>query len=138
MIWALLAILGVPLWLVVGLLVGVMLSRRSFQRQEGVFTLKARSEGATKWPRGLIYGRQVRDVLVTTRGAALLRTEFHAVDHVADLALDDQPKKPADAVGRLLTLDDGTCLEVAVSSQDASRLDALSRPRQSLSPEGSA
>jgi hypothetical protein len=129
-IWALLAILGVPLWLVVGLLVGVILSRRSFQRQGGVFTLKARSEGAAKWPRGLIYGRQVRDVLVTTRGAALLRTEFNAVDQVADLALDDRPKKPADAVGRLVTLADGTRLEVAVSGHDAAHVDALALARQ--------
>ncbi|MDH4104342.1 MAG: hypothetical protein OEV29_13340 [Thermoleophilia bacterium] len=102
-----------------------------------MFALAARSEGATKWPRGLVYGRQVRDVLVVNRGAALLRTEFHVVDQVADLALGAEPKKLGDAAGRLLTLDDGTRLEVAVSSQDASRLDALSRPRQTLSPEGS-
>jgi len=127
MIWALLAILGVPLWLIVGLLVGVILSRRSFQRQEGVFALKARPEGAEKWTRGVIYGRQVRDVLVTTRGAALLRTEFHAVDAVADLALDGRPKKPADAVGRLVTLADGSRLEVAVSEHDVAYIDGLAR-----------
>lgn len=125
------------MWLVVGILVSVVLSRRNFRNQEGVFALAARSEGATKWPRGLVYGRQVRDVLVVNRGAALLRTEFHVVDQVADLALGAEPKKLGDAAGRLLTLDDGTRLEVAVSSQDASRLDALSRPRQTLSPEGS-
>lgn len=130
MIWALLAILGVPLWLIVGLLAGVVLSRRNFRRQDGVFALKVRSEGAAKWPRTLIYGRQVRDVLVTTRGAALLRTEFHAVDEVADLALADRPKKPTVAVGRLVTLADGTRLEVAVSGRDAAHVDALALARQ--------
>jgi hypothetical protein len=127
MIWALLAILGVPIWLVVGILIGVVSSRRRFQREDDVFPLKARPEGASKWPRGLVFGRQVRDVLVTNRGAALLRTEFHAVDEVAHLTLDDRPKKPADAVGRLVTLADGSRLEVAVSAHDAEHIDSLAQ-----------
>ena len=137
MIWALLAILGVPLWLVVGILVGVVLSRRNFRRQDGVFALAARSAGAAKWPRSRIYGRQVRDVLVVNRGAALLRTEFYVVDAVADLALGAAPKKLPEAVGRLLTLDDGTSLEVAVARQDVARLDALRRTQPTSPSEGS-
>ncbi len=54
---------------------------------------------------------------------------FHAVDAVDDLALDEKPKKPADAVGRLVTLSDGTRLEIAVSENDAMHLDALAQPR---------
>jgi hypothetical protein len=67
----------------------------------------------------------VRDVLVATLGAALLRTEFQTVDRVADLALDDRSKKPAHAVGRLVTLADGARLEVAVSGRDATHVDTL-------------
>ena len=137
MIWALLAILGVPLWLVVGVLVSVAMSRRNFRRQDDVFAAAVRSNGAAKWPRGLVYGRQVRDVLVVNRGAALLRTEFYVVDDVADIALKAAPSRLPDAVGRLVTLDDGTRLEVAVSRQDVSRLDALSRTQQTISPESS-
>jgi hypothetical protein len=102
MLWALVAILGVPIWLVVGVLVGVVLSRRNFQRDDGVFAFNVRPERAPKWPRQVVYGRRVRDVLVTNRGAALVRTEFHAVDAVADLELDDPPRKPAESCrGRL-------------------------------------
>jgi hypothetical protein len=131
MLWALLAILGVPIWLVVGVLVGVGLSRRNYQREEGVFAFNVRPEGASTWPRQLAYGRHVRDVLVTNRGAALVRTEFHAVDDVVDLVLDDPPKKPADAVGRLVTIADGSRLEVAVSESDAEHIDALAQTRSS-------
>jgi len=103
------------------------LSRRNFQREDGVFAFNVRPEGAPKWPRQVVYGRQVRDVLVTNRGAALVRTEFHAVDDVAALVLDDPPRKPADAVGRLVTVADGSRLEVAVSEADVGHVDALAR-----------
>ena len=133
MLWALLAILGVPIWLVVGVLVGVVLSRRNFQREDGVFAFNVRAEGASKWPRQVVYGRQVRDVLVTNRGAALVRTEFHAVDDVAGLEwLNGPPKKPADAVGRLVTLADGRRVEVAVSAHDVGHVDALARARTAI------
>ena len=97
MLWALLALLGVPIWLVVGGLVGVVLSRRNFRREDGVFAFNVRPEGASKWPRQVVYGRQVRDVLVTNRGAALVRTEFHAVDGVAQRR---NPFGRAERVGR--------------------------------------
>ena len=109
-----------------------MLSRRNFQGQDGVFAFNVRPEGASTWPRQLAYGRHVRDVLVTNRGAALVRTEFHAVDDVVDLVLHDPPKKPADAVGRLVTVADGRRLEVAVSKSDAKHIDALAEARSSI------
>jgi hypothetical protein len=139
MIWVLLAMLGVPIWLVVGALVGVALSRRSFRRKDGVFAFNVRDEGASKWPRRVVHGRQIRDVLVTNRGAALLRTEFRAVDDVAELTLDDEPRRPADAVGRLVSLSDGDRLEVAVSSDDAHFIDSLARARNAtVDRDGSA
>jgi hypothetical protein len=130
--WALLGILEVPIWLIVGVIFSVLLSRRNFQGQDGVFAFNVRPEGASKWPRQLVYGRHVRDVLVTNRGAALVRTEFHAVDDVVDLVLHDPPKKPADAVGRLVTVADGRRLEVAVSKSDAEHIDALAEARSSI------
>ena len=101
-----------------------------------MFAFNIRPEGESKWPRGVVYGRQVRDVLVTNRGAALLRTEFHAVDDVADLVLHDPPRKPVDAVGRLVTVADGKRLEVAVSESGAEYVDALAIARGKS--EGSA
>ena len=56
----------------------------------------------------------------------------HAVDDVVDLVLHDPPKKPAGAVGRLVTVADGRRLEVAVSKSDAEHIDALAEARSSI------
>ena len=125
MIWALLAILGVPIWLIVGILIGIWLTRRPFRQQPGVFVVAVRANIGEKWPRQPTYGRLVHDVLVLNRGAALLRTEIRAIEAVDQLDIGDGPKKPADAVGRLVTLDDGTRLELALANTDATRLDAV-------------
>ena len=82
MIWALLAILGVPIWLVVGVLVGIGLSRRAFKQQPGVFEINIRSADAEKWPRRPCYGRVVSDVLVLNRGLALLRNVSRGMRHL--------------------------------------------------------
>jgi len=42
MIWALLAILGVPIWLIVGALIGGNMARRRFINTPGVFPLRVR------------------------------------------------------------------------------------------------
>ena len=42
MIWVLLAALGVPLWIVVGVLMGALWSRRRFKREPGAFAAKLR------------------------------------------------------------------------------------------------
>ena len=125
MIWALLALLGIPIWFIVGFLVGILVSRRKFKQHPDVFVIAVRAENADKWPRQPSYGRLVRDVLVLNRGAALLRTEVHAVDSVSPLDIGDGPKHPVDALGRLLTFDDGTRREVAVAGSEASRLDTV-------------
>lgn len=130
MIWALLALLGIPIWLIVGLLIGVGMSRRAFKQQPGVFELVVRAENAEKWARSTSYGRVVNDVLIINRGAALLRTEINAVEAVSEFDIGDGPKKPADATGRLLTFYDGSHHEVAVSREDAERLDAIATRRR--------
>jgi hypothetical protein len=124
-IWALLALLGIPIWLIVGMLVGIVLTRRAFKQQPGIFAVAVRRENADKWPRQPTYGRLVHDVLVLNRGAAFLRVEIHAIAAVEQLDIGDMPKKPAAAVGRLVTLDDGTRLELALADADATRLDAV-------------
>jgi hypothetical protein len=120
---ALLAVLGIPIWLVVGVLIAVWQVRRTLKQQPGVFEVLVRAEDSDKWPRELSYGRVVRDVLVLYRGVALLRVEVLALDAVSELDLGEAPKKPADAVGRLLTFEDGTRRAVAVAAIDAVKLD---------------
>ena len=119
------AILGVPIWFIVGFLLAVLLTRRRFKQQPDVFVIAVRAENSDKWPRQLAYGRRVRDVLVLNRGLALLRTEINAIDSVSPLEIGDGPRHTADALGRIVTFDDGTRCEVAVARRDAERLDAV-------------
>ena len=80
MVWALLALLGVPIWLVVGGLGAALWSRRSFSRQPGAFPAKVRGSSQGGWPRRKVFSRVVRDVLVLNSGLALVRTSVLAVD----------------------------------------------------------
>jgi hypothetical protein len=123
MIWALLAILGVPIWLIVGALIAIWQIRRTVKRQPGVFEVSARTAGADKWPRQPSYARVIRDVLVLIRGVALLRVEVNPLDAVIEFDLDETPRKPADAVGRLITFEDGTQREIAVAADHVGELD---------------
>ncbi|MDH4307466.1 MAG: hypothetical protein OEX04_08290 [Acidimicrobiia bacterium] len=128
MIWILLATLGIPIWLIVGALIAVWQIRRTVKRQPGVFEVSVRTAGADKWPRQPSYARVIRDVLVLTRGVALLRAEVHPVDAVTEFDLDAAPRKPADAVGRLVTFEDGTQREIAVAADHVNELDRAARP----------
>jgi len=128
MIWALLAILGVPIWLIVGALIAIWQIRRTIKRQPGVFEVSVRTAGADKWPRLPSCARVIRDVLVLNSGVALLRTEIHPVDAVSEFDLDETPRKPADAVGRLVTFGDGTRREVAVAADQVGELDRAAGP----------
>lgn len=127
MIWAFLALLGVPSWLILGALVTVFLNRRAFKRRDGIFALAIREPGAGRWPRTVAYGRAVRGVLVVNRGAALVRTTIYEVDDAVERSFESLPKRPPDARTWLLTLADGSALEVAAAAGDAPRLAALRR-----------
>ncbi len=128
MIWALLVLLGIPIWLIVGALIAIWQIRRTVKRQPGVFEVSVRTVGADKWPRQPSYARVVRDVLVLNRGVALLRAEVHPVDAVIEFDLDETPRKPADAVGRRVTFEDGTQLEIAVAADHVGELDRAPKP----------
>lgn len=119
MIWALLAILGVPIWLIVGALASVLWSRRKFRQTPGVFACKVRivsgSDGPEKWTRSTAYARWVHDVLLVHAGLGLVKYEALPVAGV------DGPAPPApavklkggDPVSIRLRLDDGSIAEVA-------------------------
>jgi len=129
-IWALLVLLGVPIWLIVGVLISVWYSRRHFRAQDGVFVLSIRAHGEQRWPRTPAYGRCLGGIIVVNRGVALLRTSINEVVRVDELEIDQPPRKPSNAVGRLVTLADGSLIDVAVAEADSTRLDALVPPRR--------
>lgn len=75
MIWALLAILGVPIWLIVGALIAGYANRRHFQKSPGVFPLRMRTPPGEdgKWS-GKQHARWVHDVVLVNKGFAKVRT----------------------------------------------------------------
>lgn len=118
MIWAALAMLGVPIWLVVGALAGAVFSRHHFKAEPGVVPLLFREAG-DKWPRRLAYGRYVHNVLIVNHGLAQIRTSVHVVEHVDRLDLGDTTFKHIDdAIAFALRLDNGSDYELALERAD--------------------
>jgi len=118
MIWALLALLGVPIWLIVGALITAAVSRRRFQRSEGVFPIRIRAASDTKFQRKA-HGRWVHDVLIVNKGLALVLTNPYGIqslgpnqDNAASIkGLGDNP-----LVFDIRT-DDGTSLVMAIPAE---------------------
>jgi hypothetical protein len=122
---ALLALLGVDLWVILVLLVGTLSRRRWVARQPGAFKGAIRvthgpaSGRKAKWQGG--YGRWVRDILVWTRAPFLFRNELILVQGLAGSPRSVSTKE----VKRLgkqpivvpLSVDEGGQIEVAVSAE---------------------
>jgi hypothetical protein len=129
MLIALLAVLGVDLWVIVALLALVLARKRWVSRQPGAFKGAIRVvEGGvpglgTRWKRG--YGRWVRDILVWTKTPFLLRNELVAADALGG---DPRAAKPGE-VKRLgkqptvvpLLAEGGARLEIAVAANGRDR-----------------
>src|SRR5580700_9173619 len=87
MLIALLAVLGVNLWVIVALLAVVLTRKRWVSHQPGAFKGAIRViEGDVpglrpRWKRG--YGRWVRDILVWTKAPLLFRNELVLADGLA-------------------------------------------------------
>jgi hypothetical protein len=126
MIWALLALLGVPIWLIVSALGGVFWSRRSFRQMPGVFKVATRDAGATGWKRTATgHARCISNVLVINVGLALIRTRIHEVRQVEAVDLDASPRGFDTPHARRLLLDDGSAIEVAAEADQIAELDSL-------------
>ena len=121
MIWILLAALGIPLWMVAGMIVGTMLSRRSFKRVPGVFPAKLRTISGevellkSTWPRRLSYVLWVHDVLLVQRGIALVRTRALPVARVTgSIHISDEISGLGEHPPTMtISLDDGAEIELA-------------------------
>jgi hypothetical protein len=126
MVAVLLAILGVSLWLVAGMLLGRLYSRHRYRQAPGVFRCKIRrlshDTEEAQWGRPLVHARWVHDVLLVSRGLALVR--FAAVP-----VAGPDPAEPATVtklgpapVVAWFHLDDGTTIVAAANSEDDVRL----------------
>ncbi len=134
MIWALLALLGVPIWLVVGVLAGAFVSRRRFVSQPGVFRMKLQASDAGGWPRRVGYARVVSSVLVVNVGLALVRTSVRAVTDASE-STASEPVKPFDRP-RVLSLEfeDGSTARLAVDASQFQLVEPLIQSSRSSRP----
>ena len=122
LIAAFLAVLGVPLWLVVGVLLLAVWSRRHFQKAPGAFPCRVREvPGAGEqpaWGRAKSQGRWVHDVLLLHSGLALIRYRALPVAGVGKPAAPAEDTRfKGDAVSIQLRLDDGSVVEVAAPAE---------------------
>jgi len=116
MIWALLAILGVPIWLVLGMLGAALWNRHHFKQKPGVFRLKFRQGLSKKWPFQSNYGRWVHDVLIINKGLGLVQTTAFGIQSLK-MAKITEPVKGIDMATIFnLTLDDGTDMQIATNN----------------------
>jgi hypothetical protein len=127
----LLVALGVPLWLVAGMVLGGLYNRRRFKLAPGVFRCKVRlvagSVGSLKttWGRAPAYGRWVHDVLLVHQGLALVRVLPIPVMGVKGPGKADPAEVkglgPVPMVGRL-DVDGDATVELAVGESDELRM----------------
>lgn len=122
MIWALMILLGIPLWLVAGAAGGALLSRRNAKRKPGVFPVRLRpvEVGAGgKWSRKQ-YARWVQRVLLSNKGAFLNLTDAYPV--ASGVRTNDPDSAKCKGLGErvvavTITTDDGMSLEIATSAE---------------------
>lgn len=124
MIPILLAVLGVPLWLVAVAVLVMVRSRRRLRRTPGVFACRLRPAGPTEaaaWPRSKRYAYWVHDVLLVHRGPALKRYEALPVASVAGPVEATTAKRLGDRPMWLrLHLDDGRLIDLVARNHDVS------------------
>lgn len=124
----LLVALGIPLWLVAGMVLGALYSRHRFKQAPGVFRCKVRLVAGTagslktNWGRAPAYGRWVHDVLLLNQGLALVRVMALPVLGVVtgpDKANPDEVKRLGPAPRVLsLRVDGDATIELAAGEPD--------------------
>lgn len=123
MIWILLALLGIPLWLVVGGLIGALVARRRRRRAPGTFPCKLRPVGPgddNSWPRTRSYACWAHDVLLVHRGLALARYEVLPVVNVSGPPIPTTARGVGKGpVSFRLNLDDGRFMDLATPRTEA-------------------
>jgi hypothetical protein len=123
MIVILLALLGIPLWLLVGGLLATLVARRRRRRTPGMFLCKLRTTGPEDddgWPRTKSYACWAHDVLLVHHGLALVRYEALPVASVGGPPIPSTAKGVGDRpVSLRLHLDDGRVIELATPRPEA-------------------
>ena len=124
LISTILLLLGVPLWMIAGMLILILWNRRRVKKQPGIFAIKVKQEAESaakkqpKWPR-TGYAQWVHDVLIVRTGMGLMQSTPYGISGLETSEKDADP----DEVKGLgdhpkvirARLDDGSILQVALS-----------------------
>ena len=91
MIWATLALLGIPIWLIALVLIAAFKNRNTVRSNPDVFEFKLKKGDG--WARGKSYARWVSDVLIVHTGIGLIRTAAAQVETINALGpIEPSPK----------------------------------------------
>jgi hypothetical protein len=117
-IWATLALLGIPIWFIVVILLAVFRNRKMVRARPDVFRFVERNDD--KWARGVGYARWVSDVVIIHKGPGLVGTDARQVLEVEVQEDVAEPPKKLDggAVEVAWTFADSDPKRVAVAASD--------------------
>ena len=116
-------VLGVPLWMIIGVLILVIWNRRRVKNQPGIFPVKIRPDPETnedsKWPRSVSYAQWIHDVVIVRKAPALILTTPYGIKGV-ECMLQDADTEEVKGLGDhpvlvRARLDDDSIIQVALS-----------------------
>jgi hypothetical protein len=90
-IWATLALLGIPIWFIALILIAAFKNRNTVRSDPDIFEFKTKKGDG--WARGKGYARWVSDVLIIHTGIALIRTAATQVEAITALGPIEPPPK---------------------------------------------
>ena len=118
MVWALLALLGIPIWFIAIALFLILKGRRGVMSDPAFFRFN--EWGGEKWKRSPSFGRWVSDVLVVHSGPALVSIDARQVAGV-EVGQEVEPPLPRGLGDRpqwfMLDFTDGHDVKIAVSNE---------------------
>jgi len=116
-------VLGVPLWMIIGMLILVFWNRRQVKNQPGTFPVKVRPVPETneksKWPRSVSYAQWIHDVAIVRKAPTLILTVPYGIKGVEGAPQDANPDEVKGLGDHPIVirarLDDDSFVQVAVS-----------------------
>jgi hypothetical protein len=124
-IWAILAIVGVPLWLCAGAIVAMLLRNRSLRKRGGDIPMRLRSEPDKRWKRG--HGLWVNNVMSFRASPAGWQESLIWVTQAVVRPATSTEKKKLHRLGdrpvvASLAMHAGGTVEAAVKAEDRQHL----------------
>jgi hypothetical protein len=125
MIWAILALLGVPLWLCAAGILVVVLNNRRLRKRHGDIPVRVKRPGKRRWTRG--HALWVSDVFAWRGSPAAWNEDLEQVIDVSLRTPDPEEQKKLHRLGEgftiaMLATANGDTLAVAASSEQTSAL----------------